>query len=132
MPLKGKVRATLQAGTGVNIPKTAPNKDLGWELIKRILSLDTMLSLTEEADFLFARKSWGQLPAVRNNPTMKVFADARAYAVDWNAGLRLTGKGEIQTTMLQTLVDNVTFNLMPVNEAVQQFTDKANAMLRQA
>ena len=131
MPLKGKVRATLQAGTGVNIPKNAPNKDLGWELIKRILSLDTMRSLTKEADFLFARRSWASLPEVQNSPVLKVFSQARAYAVDWNAGLRLTGKGDIQTTMFQTLVDQVTFNLKPVPDAVGEFTAKANAELRQ-
>ncbi len=130
LPLTGKKRATIQAGTGLFLLKNSPNKELGWELIKRLVRTETMVAVTRETNFVFPRKSWAAAPEVQSNPVIKVFAEAAPSAVDWNAGIRLTGKPELYTTMFQALVDDVAFARKPVKEAVAEYTEKANARLR--
>ncbi|HEV8309067.1 MAG TPA: extracellular solute-binding protein [Methylomirabilota bacterium] len=129
LPLSGKRRATIQAGTGLFILKNSPNKELGWELIKRLLRTETMVAVTRETNFVFPRKSWAASPDVQGSPVIKVFAEAAPSAVDWNAGIRLSGKPELYTTMMQALVDEVAFDKKPVKEAVQEYTEKANKLL---
>jgi multiple sugar transport system substrate-binding protein len=128
-PPKGKFQATTSYGMGGFIPAKSSNKPLAWEFMKKLISLDWELAVTKEADMVFPRKSWATHADVVGNEWIKPFADAAAYAVDYNAGIRLTGKGEVYTTLWQETFDNIIFNKMTPKDALAKYTQQANDLL---
>lgn len=128
-PPKGKVQATTSYGMGGFISAKSKNKDLAWEFMKKLISLDWELAVTKEADMVFPRKSWAVHPDVVGNEWIKPFAEASAYAVDYNAGIRLTGKGDVYTTLWQETFDNIIFGKMSAKDALTKYTQQANDLL---
>ena len=126
---KGKVQATTSYGAGLLIPAKAKNKDLAWEFLKALTKLDWYLKVTKEADMVMPRKSWATHPDVVGNEWIKPFAASAAYAVDYNAGIRLTGKADVYTTLWQETFDNIIFNKMTAKEALDKYTKQANEIL---
>ncbi|MCL5734685.1 MAG: extracellular solute-binding protein [Actinobacteria bacterium] len=132
VPPKGKVQATTSYGTGLLIPAKAKNKDLAWELVKKLSSLEWDLAVTKEANMVCPRKTWAQHADVQGNELIKPFAEAAAYAADYNAGIRLTGKGDLYTTLWQETFDNILFGKMSAADALAQYTKQANETLSKA
>lgn len=128
-PAKGKVQATTSYGMGLLIPAKSKNKDLAWEFMKKLVSLEWELKVTKEADMVMPRKSWASHADVQGNEWIKPFAEAAAYAADYNAGIRLTGKGEVYTTLWQETFDNIIFNKMTPKDALTKYTQQANELL---
>ncbi|MHB1132973.1 MAG: ABC transporter substrate-binding protein [Chloroflexota bacterium] len=128
-PPKGKSAATCSYGMGLFIPAKSKNKDLAWEFMKKLVSLEWQLKVTKEADMVMPRKSWATHADVVGNEHIKPFATAANYAYDYNAGIRLSGKGDVYTTLWQETFDNILFNKMSAKEALDKYTKQANEIL---
>jgi multiple sugar transport system substrate-binding protein len=130
VPLKHKQWCTTAYGTGAFIPELAQEKDLAWELIKKWTSLEVELAITKEANMCCPRKSWADHPEVQKIELIQPFAKAMPVSIDYNADIRKTHKSEIYTTLWQKTFDNIIFNRKPAKEALQEYTEEANDILK--
>ena len=58
------------------------------------------------------------------------FAKAMPVSLDYNSDIRKTQKSEIYTTLWQKTFDDIIFNKMSAEEALQEYTEKANQILK--
>jgi multiple sugar transport system substrate-binding protein len=127
---KGKRQATTGYGTGMFIPKLAQEKELAWELMKKWTSLDVEIAVTKEANMCMPRKTWAKHPEVQKTELIKPFAESMPISIDYNAEIRRTHKSEIYTTLWQKTFDDIVFNKKTAKEALQEYTERANAILK--
>lgn len=127
--LTRKVQATTAAGTSMMIPTAAKNPDLGWELLKRIVTLEAEIAATKEANMCMPRKSWAEHPEVQAIERVAPFGIGLGYAQDNGAELRLTGKsGPIGELFTKAYEESIYAN-RPAQEALDEFVEKSNALL---
>ena len=127
--VRSKVQATCSYGMGLFIPAKSKNKALAWELMKKLVSLGWQLKVTKEDDMVMPRETWATHADVAGNEFIKPFATAAAYAYDYNAGIRLSGKGDVYTTLWQETFDNILSNKMSAKDALDKYTKQANDIL---
>ncbi|GAA4690472.1 sugar ABC transporter substrate-binding protein [Phytohabitans rumicis] len=125
LPLRKVRRSTNLAGAGFFIPAKASKADLAWDLLKRIVSLQTQLKVSKEAGLTAPRKSWAADAEVKADATMNAVAQALPFATDWNAGLPQTGKKSEVDDAYKTLYQSVVLSDKPVDAAVKSFADAA-------
>ncbi len=107
LPLMKKQRKTILAGSGLVIPAKAKNRDLAWDLIKRLTTLEAELAVTKEAGQTMPRKSWTTQPQVKADPLIAAVAEALPYGTDWGQKLAPTGKGPQVDDAYKTLYQSV-------------------------
>ncbi|MFE0752582.1 extracellular solute-binding protein [Inquilinus sp. NPDC058860] len=127
--LANKVQATFAGGVSLMIPKEAQHPKEAWDLLKRLVALDTELAATKEAGMTMPRKSWAESPEVKADPVIGSFARCLPYAQDVTAELRLTGKHARIDKLLQSTLEDIVYNGVPAAEAMPKFTAEANAVL---
>lgn len=127
--LKHKEQATFAGGVSLMIPKAAKHPHEAWELLKRLVSLDTEIAASKEAGMTMPRKSWVENPEVQADPILGSFGKCLPYAHDITAELRLTGKSARIEKMLQSALEEVIFNRKPAAEVMPKFAAEANAIL---
>lgn len=125
LPLQKTARATNLAGAGFFIPAKSSKPDLAWDLLKRIVSLETQLKVSKEAGLTAPRKSWAESAEVKADPVMKAVADALPFAAPFDAGLPATGKKAEVDAAYKTLYQEVMVSKKPVQAAVTSFVDAA-------
>ena len=127
--LKHKVQATFTGGVSLMIPKDAKHPNEAWDLMKRLVALDTELAATKEAGMTMPRKSWVENPAVQADPVIGSFGRCLPYAEDITAQLRLTGKSAQIEKLLLSAFEEIVYNQAPAAEVLPRFTAEANAIL---
>jgi multiple sugar transport system substrate-binding protein len=131
--LTRKRQATGMAGTNVMMASTTEKGDVGWELIKRIVALETELKVTAEAGMPMPRKSWGQHPDIANDPEMAAWAEGLTYAVhdpayeDFEAEVGVA-VGDLLSTAWQQAI----FGEAPARDALVEAAEEANEILADA
>ncbi|MER8802530.1 sugar ABC transporter substrate-binding protein [Mesorhizobium sp. M0998] len=127
--LKHKVQATFAGGVSVMIPKDAKHPKEAWELLKRLVALDTELAATKEAGMTMPRKSWAENAEVQADPVIGSFSKCLPYAQDVTAELRLTGKHARIEKLLQSALEDIIYNQKPAAEIMPKFAAEANVIL---
>ncbi|MER9665895.1 sugar ABC transporter substrate-binding protein [Mesorhizobium sp. M0203] len=127
--LKHKVQATFAGGVSLMIPKDAKHPKEAWELLKRLVALDTELAATKEAGMTMPRKSWAENAEVQADPVIGSFSKCLPYAQDVTAELRLTGKHARIEKLLQSALEDIIYNQKPAAEIMPKFAAEANVIL---
>ncbi|MEV0162856.1 carbohydrate ABC transporter substrate-binding protein (CUT1 family) [Nonomuraea fuscirosea] len=129
-PLKHKVAATQAAGVSMFVPAKAARPDLSWDFIKRVTALDVERAATKETGMLMPRVSWAELPEVRSDAALKVFADALPDARDSSQQVRLTGKLGKWEEALKVMYQQVLIQNQPADETLRRFAASAESFLK--
>ncbi|MEV5891885.1 ABC transporter substrate-binding protein [Nonomuraea fuscirosea] len=129
-PLKHKVAATQAAGVSMFVPAKATRPDLSWDFIKRVTALDVERAATKETGMLMPRVSWAELPEVRSDAALKVFADALPDAKDSSQQVRLTGKLGKWEEELKVMYQQVLIQNQPADETLRRFAESAEGFLK--
>ncbi|SDH04837.1 sugar ABC transporter substrate-binding protein [Nonomuraea jiangxiensis] len=129
-PLKHKEQATQAAGVSMFVPAKAARPDLSWDFIKRITDLKVEQAATKETGMLMPRVSWADLPEVRSNEAIKVFADALPYAQDSSQQVRLTGQLGKWEEQLKVMYQQILIQNEPADAALAKFTQAAEGFLK--
>jgi multiple sugar transport system substrate-binding protein len=127
--LEHKVQATFAGGVSLMIPRDAQHPKEAWELLKRLVALDTELAATKEAGMTMPRKSWAENAEVQADPVIGNFGKCLPYAQDVTAELRLTGKHARIDKLLQSALEEVVYNQKPAADIMPKFAAEANAIL---
>jgi multiple sugar transport system substrate-binding protein len=130
-PLKGKVQATYYTGVNLSISKDSKNKQVAWELIKRLTALEVEGQATKEAGMLMPRKSWVSRPEVAADPIVKKWAGIMS-----SVRLRPNSQfdimvAEVYEKMFQEAYDNAMFGKMDAKEALDRYVRAGNLRLKQ-
>ncbi|MEV4069106.1 ABC transporter substrate-binding protein [Nonomuraea fuscirosea] len=129
-PLKHKVAATQAAGVSMFVPAKAARPDLSWDFIKRVTALDVERAATKETGMLMPRVSWAELPEVRSDAALKVFADALPDAKDSSQQVRLTGKLGKWEEELKVMYQQVLIQNQSADETLRRFAASAESFLK--
>lgn len=127
--LTHKEQATFAGGVSLMIPKDAEHPEEAWELLKRLVALDTEVAVTKEAGMTMPRKSWVDDPEVQADPVIGAYGKCLSYAHDVTARLRLTGKHARVDQLLKSAIEEIIFNRVPASEVMPKFAEEANAIL---
>jgi multiple sugar transport system substrate-binding protein len=130
--LEHKVQSTAAAGTSMMIPAEATYPDQGWELIKRLTTLEAELAATKEANMCMPRISWAEHPEVQALPRVAPFGVGLGYAVDTSAELRVTGNFNEIDALFQKVYEDVIYTNKSAQEALDEFVEASNAILAEA
>lgn len=129
-PLKGKVQATYYAGVNLSIAKDSKNKDIAWELMKRLTRVETEAAVTKEAGMLMPRKSWTERPEVAADPIVKKFAGILTsvplkpiFPYDMIVA-------EVYEKMFQDAYDNAMYGKMSAKEALDKYVREGTLKLK--
>jgi multiple sugar transport system substrate-binding protein len=128
-PLKGRVRKTHLAGSGVIIPAKSKNADLAWDLIKRMTTLDVELAVTKESDLTMPRKSWAQASQVKSDPELGAVAAALPYGVDWWEDIAQTGKVPEVDDAYNDMYQSIAIQGADPESAMNTFLDRAHEIV---
>ncbi|GHO63838.1 bicyclomycin resistance protein [Ktedonobacter sp. SOSP1-52] len=129
--LKKSTQATSAAGTSLMIPKAAKNPDMAWELMKRLLALETEVAVTKEASMTMPRLSWSRHPDVQKLELIAPFAKGLSYAQFSGAQIEKTGKSGPITSLFDKSYQDVIYKQTPASEALKAFTEAGNKVLSQ-
>jgi multiple sugar transport system substrate-binding protein len=127
--LKHKEQATFAGGVSLMIPKDAKHPNEAWELLKRLVALDTEVAVTKEAGMTMPRKSWVENPEVQADPVIGSFGKCLPYAQDVASELRLTGKHARVEKLVLSAFEEIIFNQKPAAEVMPNVAAEANAIL---
>ncbi|MDI7274658.1 MAG: extracellular solute-binding protein, partial [Anaerolineae bacterium] len=128
--LKRKVQATSAAGISVTIPKAAKYPDMAWELIKRLVTLETEIAATEESGMLMPRKSWAEHPKIQAMERVAPFAKALGYATFLAGELFWTGKSGEVSELFNKACEHAIYENRPASEVLHEFVVEANKVLQ--
>ncbi|HEY2176863.1 MAG TPA: sugar ABC transporter substrate-binding protein [Mycobacteriales bacterium] len=129
-PLMHKERKTILAGSGLIIPAKAKNRDLAWDLIKRLTTLEVELAVTKEAGQTMPRKSWTTQAPVKGDPLIGAVAQALPSGADWGQKLAATGKGPQVDDAYQTLYQSVAISGKTPQGPMSDFLATADKVVR--
>ena len=125
-----KVQATWSTGAWLIIPKQAPNKELAWEFIKHITSLDTEVKTTLKNGMTMPRKSWARNPEIQKDALIAPFGTALAsYAINYNKLIGFTGKTAQIDSLLQATWEAAIYRKQTPADALRALGQKANQIL---
>jgi multiple sugar transport system substrate-binding protein len=122
-------QATQAGGVSLMIPRDAKHPDQAWDLLQRLVSLETELAASIPNGMTMPRKSWVAAPEVQADPVLGAFGKCLPYARDITAQLRLTGKSARVEELLKTAIDEVIYNDRPAAEVLAQYAAEANKVL---
>lgn len=122
-------QATFAGGVSLMIPRDADHPEQAWDLLQRLVALDTELAVSSAAGMTMPRKSWAAHPDVKADEILGNFGQCLSYAHDITAELRLTGKHAQIDEMLLRALEEVVFNQEPAAEVLPRFAEEANAVL---
>jgi multiple sugar transport system substrate-binding protein len=129
--LKNKGQATFFGGVSLMIPAAAKHPDKAWELLKRLVALDTELAATKEAGMTMPRVSWAAHQDVKSDKIIGPFSECLPYAQEPDGELRLTGKLARVNELLMSAFEATVYKKVPAAESLRRFTEEANAVLAQ-
>jgi multiple sugar transport system substrate-binding protein len=129
--LTDKTQATLAGGTSVMIPKGAKHPDEAWDLLKRLVSLDTEVAVSIAHGMTMPRKSWTENATVQADPTLSKYGGCLSYARDIDAPLRPTGKSAKIDDLFRAAMDEIMYKGAPVEETLHKYAQQANDLLAQ-
>lgn len=129
LPLAGRRRATILAGSGMFIPAKSRHPKLAWDLIKRFTSLETELAVTKEAGMTMPRKSWAKSPQITGQPLIGTVAKALPYGKNFTEGLPETGKSNEMTDAFKAFYQSVILSGKDPAKQVAAFVGKAEKIL---
>jgi multiple sugar transport system substrate-binding protein len=129
-PLMQKDRKTILAGSGLIVPAKAKNRDLAWDLIKRLTTLEVELAVTKEAGQTMPRKTWTKQAAVKADPLIGAVAQALPDGADWGQKLAATGKGPQVDDAYKTLYQSVTISGKSPHGPMSDFLATADKAVR--
>ncbi|MEW9548174.1 sugar ABC transporter substrate-binding protein [Nonomuraea sp. NPDC050783] len=129
-PLRHRARGTQAAGVSMFVPARAARPELSWDFIKRVTTLEVERAATKETGMLMPRRSWAELPEVRGDAGIKVFADALPTAQDSSQQVRLTGRLGEWEEQLKVMYQQVLIQNQPAAEALDAFAKAAEGFLR--
>jgi multiple sugar transport system substrate-binding protein len=132
LPLEGKVRTTYAAGTNMSISKDSQNKELAWEVIKRLTRPEVEAKATAEAGMLMPRKSWAKSAEVAADPLIQKWADIMVTVPLHPIFPYDMLVSEVYEKMFQEAYDNAMFGKMSAQEALDQYVQEGNLKLKQA
>ena len=130
--LAGVEPMTLTAGTGVAIPKDAKApKELVWELMQRLTSVDIEVAATLEAGMLMPRKGWVNDSRIQNEKPVQLFGPILPKATPFDTGVRKLGLpeiswgGSVMTKLYQTMI----YSDKDMDAAYDEYLKEANRLL---
>lgn len=129
--LTAETQATQAGGVSLMIPAAAQHPEMAWELLKRLVSLETELSASLANGMTMPRKSWAAHADVQADPILGKFGQCLPYARDISAELRLTGKSAAIEQLLTSAIDEIIYNRQPAQETLSRYAAEANALLAQ-
>lgn len=127
--LTHKTQATIAGGTSLMIPKQAKHPDQAWDLLTRLVSLDSELDASLPNGMTMPRKSWADDAKIKADPVLGKFGQCLAYAHDTGALLRLTGHSAKVDDLMKSALDKIMYNSAPVQQTLSDYAKQANAIL---
>jgi multiple sugar transport system substrate-binding protein len=125
-----KVQATWSTGAWLIIPKAGKNKELAWDFIKRITSLETEVKTTLKNGMTMPRKSWAHHPDIQKDTVVAPFGTALAsYAINYNKLIGFTGKTAQIDNLLQAAWESAIYRKATPADALRELGQKANQIL---
>lgn len=132
--LEGVEPRTSVAGTAIGIPVDAGKPDSAWELLTRLTAADIQVAATMEAGMLMPRRSWAAHPDVQGKSGVSDFAKILPYATPYGIEASLRGLTAItwgtQGDLTQILYQNIIYNRTPAADAVRDYVESGNQLLR--
>lgn len=132
--VEGVEPRTLAAGTAVGIPEGADNADLAWDLLQRITAVDVEVAATLEAGMLMPRQTWLEDGRLQDVSVVNSFAELLTAAEPFDIDVR--GRGVNAVTwggdIFSQLYQNLIYNQVPSDEALDQYISDANRALSRA
>lgn len=127
--LKEKVQATPVSSTSLFIPKEAKNPDMAWELLKRLVSLETEIAVTKEAYITMPRKSWTTDPQIQSLDLITPFTKAFSYAQSIPGDLDRTSHAGVIIDQFNKAYQDIMYQQKPIPETIKEFVVSANTIL---
>ena len=130
--LAGVDALTLTAGTGVAIPKDAKApKELIWELLQRLTSVETEVAATLEAGMLMPRKGWVSDSRIQEEKPVQLFGPILPKATPFDIEVRklglpeITWGGSVMVKLYQTMI----YSDKDMDVAFDEYLEEANRLL---
>lgn len=127
---KGRVRAAPQFGIDLTIPKDAKYKDEAWELSKQLVTLETEIAATKEANMPMPRKSWMKHPLIKEMELLQPFIEQLPYSTYFMEEIAVLGLPEIYTTMFQSAFEKALYGHVSPEKALHDFAREASELIR--
>ncbi len=130
--LAGVDPRTLTAGTGLAIPKGGKlPKEMVWELIQRLTSVEVEVQATLEAGMLMPRKSWAADPRVQNEKVVQLFGPILPKAVPFDIGARKLALPEITWggAVFKKLYETMIYSDRSMDRALDEYVREANRLI---
>ena len=129
-PLKGSVRASSLAGSGLMIPTKAKNPELSMKLVAKLTALETELAATKEAGMSMPRKSWAQDPTVVSDENLKVIAAAVGLVAEQDVELSASGKLSQVSDLYKKAYQQIVIQQRPVDQTLAEFRTQAKSAVQ--
>lgn len=133
--LDGVDGRTLTAGTGLAIPKGSKiGKDLVFELMQRLTSVDVEVAGTLEAGMLMPRRGWSSDPRIQDDPVVAMFGPILPVATPFDIDVRKLGLPEITWggPVFGKLYETMIYSDNDMDEALDAYVIEANRLIAEA
>jgi multiple sugar transport system substrate-binding protein len=130
--LAGVDALTLTAGTGLAIPKGAKApKEVVWELMQRLTTVETEVAGTLEAGMLMPRKGWAADERVQGEKAVQLFGPILPQATPFDIDVKKLGLPEITWggAVLEKLYQTMIYSDKDMDAALDAYIEEANGLL---
>jgi multiple sugar transport system substrate-binding protein len=130
--LAGVEPLTLTAGTGLAIPKGSKLvKDIVWELMKRLTSVDVEVAATLEAGMLMPRATWVKDPRIQAEKVVKLFGPILPLATPFDIDVRKLGLPEITWggAVFKKLYETMIYSDKDMDKALDEYIQESNKLI---